>query len=97
MQNTGWKTLVVDKHCELSLKEGCIKVVSDGSEELYALGQVRDVMITSQQVRVSSSLLQELGIRNIGCVFCDKKKQPTAQIMSLGTHNARQHYLSQSK
>lgn len=95
MQNTGWRTIIIDKHCELSLDDGCIKVVTDLDISFYALSQIRNLLLLSQQARISTALINELVERNIGCVICDNKKNPSVQAIPLRSHSARHNYLDQ--
>lgn len=73
MQNTGWRTIIIDKHCELSLEDGCIKVVTDLDISFYALSQIRNLLLLSQQARISTALINEL-VRNVISVSIEVSK-----------------------
>ena len=84
-----WRGIVIDKGVDLSYDNGCLKVTDkEGEARTVPLYNVRTVMISSTQARLTAYLVNELNRRGISLVFCDERRRPTGEIVGYAVHHA---------
>ena len=84
--STGWRTVVLDRHERLELKNDCIVLKDEEHEQQIPLDQVRDLMISVPSGSITLPLLQRLTEDEINVVLCDGRRSPAAQVIRLNQH-----------
>ena len=93
----GWRSIVIQQHEQLELRSEQLIIKDEEEEQSIPLEQVRDVMVAHPSGTVSFALLQRLAEEGINVVLCDKRYEPSAQIMPMGGHlEAAGHLLDQA-
>lgn len=86
MNNTGWRTLVVQDHERLSLHDGQIKLDMKETETEVPIGQLSQLIIMSPEGSITLPLLDELAARHVSVIFCDSKRNPSAELIGINQH-----------
>ncbi|MBP5262047.1 MAG: type II CRISPR-associated endonuclease Cas1 [Clostridiales bacterium] len=85
-----WRTIVISRRCKLDLKSGYMVVRSDDVKRIV-LDEVSTIVIESTAVSLTAYLIAELTERKIKVIFCDNKRNPTAELASIyGCHDCSQ-------
>ena len=82
-----WRIIVISKRAKLDLQLGYMVV---RSEEITknVLSEISTILIESTAVSLTTSLLAELSKRKIKVIFCDEKRNPSAELISYyGSHD----------
>ena len=74
--------MVVDSPCALAYSGGNM-VIKKEEEIAVPVSQLKNVVINTTAVSLTSKLLNELANSGIGVLFCNEKYQPSLQIMPL--------------
>ncbi len=77
-----WRTVVISKRAKLDKELGYL-VVRGETKKRIALSEINVLVVESTAVSLSAALLAELMARNIGVIFCDEKRYPCSQLLSL--------------
>lgn len=80
LQYMSWRTVVVNKHCKLSYKNGYLVIRSDRLEMIH-LSEVGSLLIENGMVSITSYLINELIQNKISIIFCDEKRNPCGQLI----------------
>ena len=87
IKEQGWRTLVIESDCDLSLRSNCVLISGvDVTETEIPISQIKSVIVASQMVNVSTALLTALGKSNVSVLLCDEKYNPAFELSSL-SHN----------
>lgn len=82
-----WRTIVISKRAKLDLQLGYMVVRSEEITKIV-LSEISTILIESTAVSLTTSLLSELSKRKIKVIFCDEKRNPTAELISYyGSHD----------
>lgn len=82
-----WRTIVISKRAKLDLQLGYMVVRSEEITKIV-LSEISTIVIESTAVSLTTSLLAELSKRKIKVIFCDEKRNPTAELVSYyGSHD----------
>ena len=83
-----WRTVVISKRAKLDLKNNFMVVRrNEGFQKIY-LGEMSVLIIESTAVSLTASLLVELMKRKVKVVFCDEKRNPSAELVGYyGSHD----------
>ena len=82
-----WRTIVISKRAKLDLQLGYMVVRSEEITKIV-LSEISTILIESTAVSLTTSLLAELSKRKIKVIFCDEKRNPSAELMSYyGSHD----------
>ena len=85
-----WRTIVISSRCKLDLKSGYM-VIRGETVKRVVLDEISTVIIESTAVSLTAYLVAELTERKIKVIFCDNKRNPTAEISSIyGCHDCSQ-------
>lgn len=82
-----WRTVVISSRAKLDYKMGYMVVRSDDTTRVL-LDEISTVIIESTAVSLTAYLLEELVKNKINVVFCDEKRNPSSELVSLyGCHD----------
>ena len=82
-----WRTVIISKRCKLDYKMGYLVVRGEDTKRIL-LDEISTVIIESTAVSLTSYLIAEMTAKKIKVVFCDNKRNPTAEVFSLyGSHD----------
>lgn len=82
-----WRTIVISKRAKLDLQLGYMVVRSEEITKIV-LSEIYTILIESTAVSLTTSLLAELSKRKIKVIFCDEKRNPSAELVSYyGSHD----------
>lgn len=86
MPNIAWRTLIVQAHNTLNLRDEQIVFKSENGEEVIPVEQIREILIMTDAGSISFPLLIRLSELNTKVVFCDRKKNPVSEINPYFSH-----------
>ena len=82
-----WRIIVISKLAKLDLQLGYMVVRSEEITKIV-LSEISTILIESTAVSLTTSLLAELSKRKIKVIFCDEKRNPSAELISYyGSHD----------
>ncbi|MCQ2533543.1 MAG: type II CRISPR-associated endonuclease Cas1 [Clostridia bacterium] len=82
-----WRTIVISNRCKLDLEMGYLVVRGEDTKRVV-LDEINNIIIENSAVSITGCLISELTERKIKVVFCDNKRNPTAELVSLyGCHD----------
>lgn len=82
-----WRIIVISKRAKLDLQLGYMVVRSEEITKIV-LSEISTILIESTAISLTTSLLAELSKRKIKVIFCDEKRNPSAELMSYyGSHD----------
>lgn len=82
-----WRIIVISKRAKLDLQLGYMVVRSEEITKIV-LSEISTILIESTAVSLTTSLLSELSKRKIKVIFCDEKRNPSAELISYyGSHD----------
>lgn len=82
-----WRIIVISKRAKLDLQLGYMVVRSEEITKII-LSEISTILIESTAVSLTTSLLAELSQRKIKVIFCDEKRNPSAELVSYyGSHD----------
>lgn len=85
----GWRTVVVSNTVKLDYKMGYLCVRSKDEVKRIFIDEIAVLIIETPSVALTSYLLVELADHNVDILFCDQKRCPHGQYLSLyGSHDA---------
>lgn len=89
---------MVTATAKLYVSDGQLIVDTDGQKVMIAMDQLARVMIDGTEGSISLPLLSELSKRQISVVFSDRRHQPTAEFLPIGTtHHTAGHLMDQAE
>ena len=87
LESAGWRTVVIDTHAELALKEGCL--ILRGAETVsIPLSQIQTVIVSAAGGTISLPLLAALAERGIPFITCNGKKEPVGELAGFSCHSS---------
>lgn len=82
-----WRIIVISKRAKLDLQLGYMVVRSEEITKIV-LSEISTILIESTAVSLTTSLLAELSKRKIKVIFCDEKRNPSAELIGYyGSHD----------
>lgn len=82
-----WRTVVVSSSAKLDYQMGYLVVRKDTTTKIH-LNEVGLLMVESTAVSLTTALLSELVKRKIKVIFCDEKRNPSAEMVPYyGSHD----------
>ncbi len=82
-----WRIIVISKRAKLDLQLGYMVVRSEEITKIV-LSEISTILIESTAVSLTTKLLAELSKRKIKVIFCDEKRNPSAELISYyGSHD----------
>lgn len=82
-----WRTVVITKTCKLDYKMGYMVVRSEDTKRIL-LDEISILIIENTAISITGCLLAELTARKIKTIFCDEKRNPSSELVSLyGCHD----------
>ena len=82
MKDIGWKRIVISSNAELCKKNSCVSVKTDDTLKMIPIGQIDILIIESEQVSITTSLMTFLVSNGVRIVFCDCKHNPYYETVS---------------
>ena len=90
-----WRTIVISNRCKLDLKMGYMVVRGEETKRIF-LDEIAVVLIENTAVSMTGCLLSALTERKIKVIFCDEKRNPSAELMPYyGSHDCARKLRSQ--
>lgn len=74
--NSGWKRIVVNGNAELHRSENCLLIIKDNESNRIPVNQLSSIVIESEQITVTSSLMVFLIENGVSIIFCDSRHNP---------------------
>ncbi len=85
-----FRTVVITNRCKLDLKMGYLVIRGEDTKRVF-LSEIAVLLVENSAVSITGCLLEELAARKIKVIFCDSKRNPTAELMPLyGSHDCAQ-------
>lgn len=82
-----WRIVVISRRAKLDYQLGCMVVRNEEITRIH-LGEISMVLIESTAVSITAALLSELTKKKIKVIFCDEKRNPSAELISYyGSHD----------
>lgn len=82
-----WRTVVVSHRAKLDLQLNCMVVRGETTTKVH-LSEISVLLIESTEVSLTAALLAELIRLKIKVIFCDKKRNPAAELIGYyGSHD----------
>lgn len=83
----GWRCVVIDSPCKLSVSNNYLIVRNDDVRKIH-LSEVYCLMIACPAVNITGIALYELTRNKIKVIFCDEKRDPYGELIGYyGSHN----------
>lgn len=83
-----WRTIVVRTQSKLSYKNGYMLVRTEETKMIH-LSEIGVLILETTAVTITNYLLMELIKKKINVIFCDEKRNPSAQLIPFqGNHNS---------
>ncbi len=90
-----WRTITISSRCKLDLKMNHLVIRSDTTTRIN-IDEISTLILESTAISVTGCLLVELVRKKVNIIFCDEKRNPTAQLNSLyGCHDCPNRLKSQ--
>lgn len=81
------RTVVISNRAKLDLQMGYMVVRGEETVKIH-LGEIGTLMVENTAVSLTVSLLAELTKRKVKVIFCDEKRNPSSELISLyGSHD----------
>lgn len=77
-----WRSVVITQRCKLDLKMGYMVIRSDEIKRIR-LDEISVLVIENNAISITGCLLEELANRKIKVIFCDGKRNPVTELVSL--------------
>ena len=85
-----WRTIVITKRCKLDLEMGYLVIRTEEIQRVV-LDEISVIIIENTAISMTGCLVAELTERKIKVVFCDNKRNPTAELVPIyGCHDCSQ-------
>lgn len=82
-----WRTVVVSSSAKLDYQMGYLVVRKDTTVKVH-LNEISILLIETTAVSMTTALISELVKKKIKVIFCDEKRNPTAELISCyGSHD----------
>lgn len=82
-----WRMVVISNRAKLDLQMGYMVVRGEETVKIH-LGEIGTLMVENTAVSLTVSLLAELTKRKVKVIFCDEKRNPSSELISLyGSHD----------
>ena len=90
-----WRTVVISSSAKLDYQMGFMVVRSSETTRIH-LGEVGILIIETTAVSLTAALLSELTSRKIKTIFCDEKRNPSAELVPYyGSHDTSEKVRTQ--
>lgn len=90
-----WRTVVISNRCKLDLKMGYMVVRGEETKRIF-LDEIAVVLVENTAVSMTGCLLSALTEKKIKVIFCDEKRNPSAELMPYyGSHDCARKLRSQ--
>jgi len=82
-----WRVVVINSHSKLDLKLGFMVVRNETVSKVH-LSEISVLIIENTAVSITGCLLAELADKKIKVIFCDEKRNPSAELVPYyGSHD----------
>lgn len=90
-----WRTVVIANRCKLDLKMGYMVVRGEDTKRIF-LDEIALLLIENTAVSMTGCLLSALTEKKIKVIFCDEKRNPSAELIPYyGSHDCARKLRSQ--
>lgn len=84
-----WRIIVINEHSKLSYQNGSLIYKSDNAVEKIHLSEVHTLLLETTDINITTGLIFKLIDSNIKVIFCDKQRNPQAELIPYyGTHDS---------
>lgn len=84
--NTGWKKIIINSNSDLRKSSGFLIIKKDDAEIKVPLHEINALIIETTQATFSSALINSLIENEIRIIFCDKKHNPSHEVVSYSSN-----------
>lgn len=92
-----WRIVVISSNAKLDYQLGNLVVRKDTVTKIH-LSEISVLLIENTAVSLTAALLNELIAKKIKVIFCDEKRNPSAELVPYyGCHDTSQKVRSQIK
>ena len=77
----GFRTLEINKACEIHIKEGQLQVTSEDGLAIIPIEDLSQIMVHGANIRLSTMDLSILTQNKVSIMTLDEKLQPTAIVL----------------
>lgn len=82
-----WRTVVISNRAKLDFQMGYLVVRGERTVKVH-IGEIGVLLVENTAVSLTASLLAELTKRKVKVIFCDEKRNPSSELISLyGSHD----------
>lgn len=74
--NKGWKKIVISGNADLHRSENCLLIIKGDESSKIPVNQLNSLIIESEQINITSSLMVFLTENDVNIIFCDNKHNP---------------------
>lgn len=83
-----WRTVVITRRAKLDMKTGYLVVRTAEETKKLFLDEIAVLIIENTAVSITGCLISALNERKIKVIFCDEKRDPSCELVSLyGSHD----------
>ena len=77
-----WRIVVISKRAKLDYQLGYLVVRNEEVTKIH-LSEISTILIESTAATVTTSLLAELTKKEIKVIFCDRKRNPSSELVGI--------------
>ena len=74
MMTNAWRTIIAEPHESFGIRDNQLLIQNEDSEKTIPLEQIRELLLTSNQGKISLPLITRLASQNTSVIFCDAKR-----------------------
>lgn len=83
-----WRVVIISSCCKLDYKMGYMAVRSKDDVKKIYIDEIATVIVENTAVSITACLMNELVKRKIKIIFCDEKRNPSSEVVSMyGSHD----------
>lgn len=84
-----WRVLVINEHARLNYQQGSLVYLSAAGTEKINISEIHTLLLETTNINITTSLLYKLIENNVKVIFCDEKRNPSAELIPYhGSHDS---------
>lgn len=87
MMTNAWRTIIAEPHESFGIRDNQLLIQNEDSEITIPLEQIRELLLTSNQGKISLPLITRLASQNTSVIFCDAKRSPVGELSGINIHS----------
>ena len=88
-----FRNIVIANPAKLNIKLDQLCITQNKNEVLISIDDISTLMVESQQVQLSATVLQRLAVDGVTVFFCDQRHLPSAQILPISQYSRKKKLL----